>query len=103
MAKRLPISINICYYDNTNIKNFRLLNWRVHCVQIGFRGLVCSLRTIIQLIVTNQIKTLQENLAKDLVSLEENELVTEQQLDKITDTYTQVYDIISKVIDKTKE
>jgi hypothetical protein len=53
--------------------------------------------------VTNQIKTLQENLAKDLVSLEENELVTEQQLDKITDTYTKVYDIISKVIDKTKE
>ena len=51
----------------------------------------------------NQIKTLQENLAKDLVSLEDNELVTEQQLDKITDAYTQVYDIISKVIDKPKE
>jgi hypothetical protein len=51
----------------------------------------------------NQLKTLQENLAKDLVSLEENDLVTEQQLDKITDTYTQVYDIISKVIDKPKE
>jgi len=65
--------------------------------------LVCGLRTIIQLIVTNQIKTLQENLAKDLVSLEENELVTEQQLDKITDTYEQVYDIISKVFDKPKE
>jgi hypothetical protein len=53
--------------------------------------------------MTNQIKTLQENLAKDLVSLEENDLVTEQQLDKITDAYTQVYDIISKNIDKVKE
>jgi hypothetical protein len=53
--------------------------------------------------VPNQIKTLQENLAKDLVSLEKNELVTEQQLEKITDAYAQVYDIISKVIDKTKE
>ena len=65
--------------------------------------MVCGLRTIIQLIVTNQIKTLQENLAKDLVSLEENELVTEQQLDKITDAYTQVYDIITKAIDNPKE
>jgi len=53
--------------------------------------------------MNNQIKTLQENLAKDLVSLEDNELVTEQQLDKITDTYTQVYDIISKAVDKSKE
>ena len=51
----------------------------------------------------NQLKTLQENLAKDLVSLEDNELVTEQQLDKITDVYSQVYDIITKDIDKLKE
>ena len=51
----------------------------------------------------NQLKRLQENLARDLVSLEENELVTEQQLDKITDAYTQVYDIISKDIDKPRE
>lgn len=65
--------------------------------------MVCGLRTIIQLIVNNKIKTLQENLAKDLVSLEENELVTEQQLDKITDTYEQVYNIISKAVDKAKE
>ena len=64
---------------------------------------MCSLRTVIQLIVPNQIKTLQENLAKDLVSLEDNELVTEQQLDKITDTYEQVYNIISKAVDKSKE
>ena len=53
--------------------------------------------------MNNQIKTLQENLAKDLVNLEENDLVTEQQLDKITDAYTQVYDIISKAVDKSKE
>jgi hypothetical protein len=53
--------------------------------------------------MNNQIKTLQENLAKDLVSLEDNELVTEQQLDKITDAYTQVYDIITKAVDKSKE
>ena len=51
----------------------------------------------------NQLKKLQENLAKDLVSLEENELVSEQQLDKITDAYAQVYDIISKDIDKPRE
>ena len=53
--------------------------------------------------MNNQIKTLQENLAKDLVNLEENDLVTEQQLDKITDAYTQVYDIISKAVDKPQE
>lgn len=53
--------------------------------------------------MNNQLKTLQENLAKDLVILEDNELVTEQQLDKITDVYSQVYDIITKVIDKSKE
>ena len=53
--------------------------------------------------MNNQIKTLQENLDKDLVNLEENDLVTEQQLDKITDAYTQVYDIISKAVDKSKE
>jgi hypothetical protein len=53
--------------------------------------------------VLNQLKKLQENLAKDLVSLEENELVSEQQLDKITDAYAQVYDIISKDIDKPRE
>jgi Mg2+ and Co2+ transporter CorA len=47
----------------------------------------------------DKIKKLQENLAKDLVNLEDNELVTEQQLDKITDAYAQVYDIISKAVD----
>ena len=51
----------------------------------------------------NPIKKLQENLARDLVSLEDTDVVSEQQLDKITDAYTQVYDIISKNIDNTKE
>ena len=49
------------------------------------------------------LKKLQENLAKDLVGLEDNDLVSEQQLDKITHTYAQVYDIISKDIDKDLE
>lgn len=47
--------------------------------------------------MSNPLKTLQENLAKDLVSLEDNMLVTEQQLDKITDAYSQVYDIITQI------
>ncbi len=47
----------------------------------------------------NPIKKLQENLAKDLVSLEDTDVVSEQQLEKITDTYAQVYDIISKAVD----
>ena len=51
----------------------------------------------------NQLKKLQENLARDLVSLEDTDVVTEQQLDKITDAYAQVYDIISKSIDKPRE
>lgn len=51
----------------------------------------------------NPIKKLQENLAKDLVSLEDTDLVSEQQLDKITDAYAQVYDILSKAVDKPKE
>ena len=51
----------------------------------------------------NPIKKLQENLAKDLVSLEDTDLVSEQQLEKITDAYSQVYDIISKAVDKPQE
>ena len=51
----------------------------------------------------NPIKKLQENLAKDLVSLEDTDLVSEQQLDKITDAYAQVYDIITKAVDTPKE
>ena len=51
----------------------------------------------------NPIKKLQENLARDLVSLENEELVSEQQLDKITDAYAQEYDIITKAVDKPRE
>ena len=53
--------------------------------------------------VLNPIKKLQENLARDLVSLEDTDVVSEQQLDKITDAYAQVYDIISKAVDKPQE
>ena len=51
----------------------------------------------------NPIKKLQENLARDLVSLEDTDVVSEQQLEKITDAYAQVYDIISKAVDKPAE
>ena len=51
----------------------------------------------------NQIKKLQENLARDLVSLEDTDMVSEQQLEKITNAYAQVYDIISKAVDKSRE
>ena len=51
----------------------------------------------------NPIKKLQENLARDLVVLENEELVSEQQLEKITDAYAQVYDIISKAVDMPRE
>jgi hypothetical protein len=53
--------------------------------------------------VDNPIKKLQENLARDLVSLEDTDVVSEQQLEKITNAYTQVYDIISKAVDKPQE
>ena len=51
----------------------------------------------------NPIKKLQENLARDLVSLEDTDVVSEQQLDKITDAYAQVYVIISKAVDNPRE
>jgi hypothetical protein len=57
----------------------------------------------ISILMGNQLKKLQENLAKDLVSLEDNDLITEQQLDKITNAYAQVYDIISKDVDNNTE
>ena len=43
------------------------------------------------------VKTLQENLARDLVRLEEDKTITEEQLDRITDTYSKVYDIITNL------
>jgi hypothetical protein len=45
----------------------------------------------------NKLDTLQENLARDLVHLEENESLSEQQMDSITEAYSQVYDIITKL------
>ena len=57
----------------------------------------------INILMGNQLKKLQENLAKDLISLEDNDLVSEQQLAKITDVYAQVYDIISEAVDNDTE
>ena len=51
----------------------------------------------------NPIKKLQENLARDLVILEDSDMVSEPQLEKITDAYAQVYDIISKTVDNPQE
>ena len=51
----------------------------------------------------NPIKQLQQNLARDLVQLEDNELVSEPQLEKITDAYQKVYDIITKAVDSKPE
>ena len=45
----------------------------------------------------NKLKELQENLAKELVYLEEIESVTEMQLDEITDAYSKVYDIVTEL------
>ena len=45
----------------------------------------------------NKLKELQENLAKDLVRLEEIESVTEMQLDEITDAYSKVYNIVTEL------
>ncbi len=48
----------------------------------------------------NNIKTLQENLAKDLVELEESN-INEETLKKIEEVYKAVYDSIS-AIDKER-
>ena len=45
----------------------------------------------------NKLDTFQENLAKDLVHLEENESLSEPQMDSITEAYSKVYDIITKL------
>ena len=45
----------------------------------------------------NKLDTLQENLAKDLVHLEENKSLSEQQMDSITDAYSKVYDIVTEL------
>jgi hypothetical protein len=45
----------------------------------------------------DKLKELQENLAKDLVLLEQDDSVTEDKLDAITEAYSKVYDIVSKI------
>jgi hypothetical protein len=45
----------------------------------------------------DKLKELQKNLAKDLVHLEENESLSEKQLDEITKTYSSIYDIVSNI------
>ncbi len=45
----------------------------------------------------NKLTEFQENLAKDLVQLEQNKSVTEEQFDEITESYSKVYDIVSKL------
>jgi len=45
----------------------------------------------------DRLKDLQKNLAKDLAHLEENQSLSEQQMDEITDAYSKVYDIVTKL------
>ena len=47
----------------------------------------------------NKLKELQENLAKDLVKCESREgiTLTEENLEKISDAYSKVYDIITEI------
>jgi hypothetical protein len=47
--------------------------------------------------MNNKFDKLQENLAKDLVHLEENKSISEQQMDSITEAYSKVYDIITQL------
>jgi hypothetical protein len=45
----------------------------------------------------DQLSKLQENLARDLVHFEDNKSLTEEQIDEITRTYSQVYDTVAKI------
>jgi uncharacterized membrane-anchored protein YhcB (DUF1043 family) len=45
----------------------------------------------------DKLKELQENLAKDLVHLEEKESLSEELLDEISETYSNVYNIVAKI------
>jgi hypothetical protein len=44
----------------------------------------------------NSVKTLQTNLAQDLVKLENSD-INEETLNKIEEAYQNVYDLISKI------
>lgn len=45
----------------------------------------------------SNLDKLQENLAKDLVELEQNDAVSETVLDEVTKVYSKVYDLIVKL------
>ena len=47
--------------------------------------------------MNNKLDELRENLAKDLVQFELNQSISEQQMDEITEIYSKVYDIITKL------
>ena len=47
--------------------------------------------------MNNKLKKLQENLADDLVHLEENESLSEKELEEITDAYSKVYNVINEI------
>jgi len=47
--------------------------------------------------MNNKLKKLQENLADDLVHLEENESLSEKELKEITDAYSKVYNVITEI------
>jgi len=47
--------------------------------------------------MNSKLSELQEHLARDLVQLEENESLSEQQMDEITQTYFKVYDIVTEL------
>jgi transcriptional regulatory protein LevR len=47
--------------------------------------------------MNSKLSELQEHLARDLVQLEENESLSEQQMDEITQTYSKVYDIVTEL------
>lgn len=50
--------------------------------------------------MNNKLDELRENLAKDLVQFEENQSISEQQMDEITEIYSKVYDIITTACNK---
>jgi len=54
-------------------------------------------RSTIRISMNNKLKKLQENLADDLVHLEENESLSEKELEEITDAYSKVYNVINEI------
>jgi len=45
----------------------------------------------------DSLKVLQENLAKDLVHFEVNDSLSEQQLEEITNIYSNIYSIVTEI------